>query len=355
MSNKTTVGTSESPLTQRHLHDVSAVATGLARVSRAYFDELSTASYGFVGQHTYETAPRSVTYSFSKMMVLNHISDLQVLNSNASEPCGEFVAEFVQEVSPLVADFVVLPSQPETSLAPVSAAFLLPAQSPMQHLQPLFTLNEEFRVSYDLTITQRGEVFQPDINSNLFGRRMLNFNIGHFASENGKPLPCPILFDSQGFDFALWNTVQDYWDVPYLGSKKTLIASKPETISSFSMCSALRVGDAVHPALESWKALFPTLWVFDSAKEVLKSLVNPIRNILPNLSIHPIIFISKMFARIRPSQSLSRFLVSFNGHTEKFVIDCFASLKRINQPYLLFLRRVNAVTIRPEFHRGGVV
>lgn len=281
------------------------------------------------------------------MTVAKHILDSQVFNSNSSEPASEFVTEFMKEVKPLVADFVVSPSQEEVSFILISTPLFFLIPTPLQHFEVLFSLNKEVRINHNLSIGQGSEVFNSDINPDLLGGGMLDGYFWHFTSEDSEPLPSLVAFDSQSLNLAFRNTMQNDWDVADFGSVKTLVAEKLETI--------LRVSNAPNPTLESWKTFLPASRVSDSPKEVLKRPVNPFGNILPNLRKKFWMLARKVIIEVKFPQYLAFFLISFDTQFKKFIINCLTHFKRTNQLLLLLTRRVNSITIYPEFHNGVVI
>ena len=347
MTRQAAVWAEKLPLAKRHFVDSSATAASLACVPRTYLDELSTASYGFVGQHLNESVPRSVRNGISKAMIPNHIGYSQILNSNAAEVGSELAGQLVQEVEPLVGDFVVSPCELEPCFASVSAALLLSVQPSVKQLQPLLSLDQETRIAYNLTIGKGGEAFKPNINADLLSGRVLNLNVRHFAGEDGKPLPRLVLLDGEGFDFAFWNTMQDDWDAADFGTMQSFVAQKLE--------SALRVNDAAHSAFESWKAFFLAELVFDSAKEALEGFRNPFSNIFSDLRMNLRILSRKIVVEVKLPQRLISFFIGFNIQIKKFIINSFTNLERINQPFLLLTRRVNSVTIHQQAHNEVIL
>ena len=99
---------------------------------------LSTECYLFVGQHLDELIPRSIRYTFSEPMGFEHIFDIQFLDSNSGVPYGKASALLVQKVSPLVADFNMLFSQPKSCFPPVGRTFNFLTQSSLQELDSFF-------------------------------------------------------------------------------------------------------------------------------------------------------------------------------------------------------------------------
>jgi len=78
--------------------------------------------------------------------------------------------------------------------------------------------------------------------------------------------------------------------------------------------------------------------------------MHPIRNILLRLRIYFKIFSSKMLVVIKLPQSLARLFVGLDRSFKKFIIDSLAYFKRINNPQLLFLRRIYPKPIHSQFH-----
>ena len=351
MKSEAAVGTEKASLAERHFINSSATAASPARVSWINFHDARTACYSFVFQHPYESSPASIAYTFGEMVISDHIGNLQILNSDSSKPASEFVAEFVKEVKPLVADFIVLPSQEETSLVPIPAAFLLPAQSPMQQLQSLFTFDEETGIIHSFPIGQGGEVLNADINPNSFCGRMFGGCFWHFTSEDGKPLPSLVSLNGKSFDFAFGNSVQNDWNVADFGSIKTLVADKPKPLPML-VAKCLRVSDALNSAFKTRKAFLFTLQVFHPAKETLKCFINPLRNILSHLRMNFGMFTGKMIVEIKfPYRFLSG-LIRFDTQVKKFIVNCLASVKLLEENLLLALGRIQTITITPELHSG---
>jgi len=114
--------------------------------------------------------------------------------------------------------------------------------------------------------------------------------------------------------------------------------------------ATLRKSDAIHSALESGKPFLFAGLVFDSAKEVGKSLVNSVRNILFNLRMYVGMFASKMFVVVKLPQSLSRLFICLFGNVKKLIVDCLTIFERINNSGLLFSRRINPIPIHQQAH-----
>lgn len=347
MTRKSTAGTVELPLSKRHLINSSTTTASLARPSRVDLCDTGAACYSLVLQHPYESSPRSVSNGTSQVMVFDHIGNLQVLNSDAAEMSGQSMAEFVQEVTPLVADFNVLLCQPKASLIPVMAAFLLPTESPVEQLESLLGFDQKTRIAYSFSIGQGSEVFQPNINADLLRRRMLNYWNFNFAGECGEPLPSLITLYGESFDFAFWNSVQNDWNVSYLRSMKPFVTDKFKTF--------LWVSDALNPALKAGETLFPTFRIFYPVEKVQHSLANPVRNILNDLGINTFGFSFQKLVKIVLAKRLARFLISLNAQLKKLIVNRLTTAKLFEENFLLLLGGIQAVTIHPEFHNKRYV
>ncbi len=338
MQRRRTFRTIELPLVKRHIHDNPASTTPMTTPSSLWvMQELSTASYGFVGQHISKHSPRSIAYAFSQAMIFNHVFDIKIFTSNYPISQSEASAEFVKEVSPLVGDFEMLFSKFKSCFSPIFRAFDFSTQSSLQEFQPLFTFDEESRIAYDLTSAECGKIFKPNINPNFLRGRMLDLNFWKFTTEDSKPLPNFVLLDSQSLNFSFRNAMQYYWNVSNFAEFKPFVRQEPET--------SLRKGDAVYSTFETREALFFTFGVFDSAKEVLKSFTDPIRNILLRLGMNLHVFTSKVFVKVKSAKANLPILPSIYAQCKKLIINCLTNLKRINKFYFLLSRRILSVFI----------
>jgi len=336
MQQQTTMGTRELSLTEGHINPFSTTAAPMTATSCSrILDKLSTACYGFVGQHLNESIPRSIRNAFCQPTVLNHTFDVKVFNSDDRISINEFSAKLVKEIGSLVSDSDVLPCQEQPCLSPIHRPLLLSANPSLQEFQSLFRFNQESRIVYNFSIVEGGEVFETDINTNLFFRGVFGLNIRQFAAEDGKPLSNFINLNGEGFDLASWNPMQDDRNTSYPIEPKPFVRQKLKT--------TLGKSDAVHPALKSWKTLLLAGFVFNPAKEVAKSLMNPVRDILFNLRMKFRILARERLVVIKlVERDLSK-LPRIYTQSKKLIIDCFASFKRINQSSFLFVGRIQTI------------
>ena len=96
MQRQRTIRATEMPLVKRHLNDSSASAAPLAASSGfGVLQQLATACYSFVFQHTVESSPSSIEYVFSEMMIMNHSFDVKIFTRDYTISQSEASAELV--------------------------------------------------------------------------------------------------------------------------------------------------------------------------------------------------------------------------------------------------------------------
>ena len=346
MANKTTTGAIEDSFSQRHILDIEpAIAAFVTAPScLGIFHNASTACYSFVFQEAYESSPSSITNLSCPEAIIHHTFDVQLLDSDNGIFVCDFPAQLVQEVSPLICNFDVLFVQSENSFSSVTASFLLSAQSSVQEFEFLFGFDKEVRICNLLSVGKCSKAFQSDINADLFSRRMNDFSVGQFAGEDSKPLSSFVLFDCQSLNFSFGDSVKNDWKISNLAQLQPFVGENFE--------SGLWKSYAIDSALETRKSFFFAGLVLDSAKEVLKSFVNPVRNILCDLrmnlksSFYDVVVVKFVERNIAK-------LVGIDGKSKKLIIDCLASLERINQSNFLLARRIQTIFIHLNDHRGG--
>lgn len=343
-NNKTSRAFEGSP-TQRHINILPAVIASMtASFCSWVLRNYSTACYSLVFQEVCEHSPSSIAYLSCPEAVIHHTFDVQLLNGDEVIFIDEFPAKFVQKVSPLIYNLDMLFIQPENSFSSVFRTFDFPAQSSLQELQSLFGFDEETGISYLLSIGKSSEVLQADINANLLSRGMLDFCIWQFTGEDSKPLPYFILLDGESLNLTFRNTMQDNRNASNLTQSNPPVRKKLET--------RLRKGDAVNPTFEAGKSFFFGI-LFDPSEEVLESLMHSVRDILYNLRMDFIPSFDKIVV-VKFIEACRAKFVSINRQCKKFIVNCLASLERINQSYLLLSRRIQTIFIHLNDHRGKI-
>jgi len=174
---------------------------------------------------------------------------------------------------------------------------------------------------------------------------MHKFNIRHFTSKDSKPLVNLVALDSESLDFAFRNSVENDWNATNLAQPNPFVREKLET--------RLRKGNAIHSTFETRKSFLFARLIFDSAKEVSKSFVNSIGNILLRLRMNFRIFTSKIFVEVKTTKRYFSKLVAVNRQSKKLIVNCFVILERFNDSYILLIRRIQTIFIHQlNDHRG---
>lgn len=344
MANIQTFRAFEDFPTERHIFNIEPTFAASMAASSCFkvFDELSTAIYYFVGQHLNETIPRSIIYEFGIVGTVNHAFDVQLLNSDSAVSQGNTSTELMLKVRPLVSNLVVQFGYFEPCFSPVSRAFDFSAKSSLQELESLFRFDKEFGVVKSLSIAEETEIIPAvNINTYLFSRSMLDNNVWKFTAKYSKPLSSHIMLDSQCLDFAFRDSVQDYRNTSYLAEFKPFVRKNLE--------SRLGISDTIDSALETRKSFFLAGFVFDSAKEVSKSFVDSIRDILGNLRMNRIFTFNQLVV-VKLPKSLARLFISIDRSFKEKVVYFLTSFQRINDSYFLFIRRVYAIFIHQQAH-----
>ena len=78
--------------------------------------------------------------------------------------------------------------------------------------------------------------------------------------------------------------------------------------------------------------------------------MNSVTNILSNLAMNRILAFNELVI-IKFAKCLARGFVSVYAGIKKFIIDAFTNLQRINNPFLLFARRIQPELIHQQAHK----
>lgn len=228
MANKTTTQTLEFPLTERHILDSPASTTGSACILGVNFNQLSTSFLNFVRQHLDKVAPRDIVNASCKIMIFNHISNLQFFNRNDFELFDDGEACFMKKVLPLIEDSLVNFSNFKSGFSPILTSFFLPAQSPLKSGKFLFRFSKELRIFNLSSIGKNGKTFNSNINPNMviFSFNLFNRNI--VTGENNKPSNSSS-FNCESLEFPFWNFMKDNRNISDFADKEFFIREQFET------------------------------------------------------------------------------------------------------------------------------
>ena len=336
MTNKTTLQTLELPISQRHILDVPTLGTGSACVLGINAYQLSSSFFNFVEQHLQETSPRSISDGFSEIMIFNHIFDLKFLNTNNFELLDNTERSFMQEILSLVENPLMEFSHFKSGFSSISTSFFLPTQSPLNFRKFSFTFPQEFGIFNSLSIRKDSKTFNANINSNVIICNFNTFNRNFITTENSKP-SFSSFFNTESLEFSFRNSMKNNWNIPNLTYKNSFIISE--------LKSTLRVGYGFISIqiLKSGKTNL-SFFLFNSSEEMIKSIINSLRNILLNLAMNRNIKIFCEFIQVKLGKVSLIIFVSINFGFKKFVIDETTIRNSLVQFNNLFFRRIYSVS-----------
>jgi len=250
------------------------------------------------------------------------------------------MTDLMQEVSPLVSDFQMLPSNLNTSLFFILASFDAFAQDSLQSSKFLFSVNIESGIDYTLTFVVSQELLQTDINTYLIEIGMLDIWDINFTGEYSKPLPCFVMLDSQGFDFASWQPMKNDWHAANLGYLQPFAGQEFE--SRLGIGYALDCGFKTRISCLDFYALFFQL---NSVEEIIKCFMKPIRKILHDLGMNLTSLFRKsdFYIRNKGVKVISAGKEMLFILSKKCIVDFLAYLERINDSFLLRSRGIQPV------------
>jgi hypothetical protein len=254
-----------------------------------------------------------------RKITTSHILDVKFLTTNNPIFFSQEMSNFMQEVTPLIGDFEMLPCEFDTGFLPITTSFGSFGEDSLQSCEFLFSMNVESGINNTLSSVVGEELFKTYINPNHFvGVGVFGFWNINLARKNSEPLSCLVLFYCQGFDFSFGNSVQDNWNTADSGN------FQPSLVNEFEPC--LRIGYASDSAFESGKALLPAFLFLASCEEVAESLTEPVTDILQDLGMN---FLADFgIANFQIQNEAVEIILAgcpeFFVQSEKFIIDEFA-------------------------------
>jgi len=352
MNRETAIGAIMLPDPQGFLYDSTAVGTLLTGFPGTDFNNFRTSARSLVMKFCDEVRPGCVRYTFSEMVVSEHVLNAQFFHLEFGVLGDELSGQFVQEVFPLVLDFEVSSGELESGLSPVLASSDFLADSPLKGFDSSFALSQESRVLDNDSIGKGCEVFKTDVYSN--GLTLINtaFDID-FTGKDCEPLPCTVALDSESLNLSFGNPVEDYGYAANIGAIQVVGRLEPET--------ALRISEAPETLFEARETgfdIFTGFTFLDTPEEVSISLGEPISYILEGLRVdlgEGRIFSLEGFDCVNESEFASVratfFFVDSFGISEKLVVELAADIELGEQSMPLLSRRVNPELIHSQrFH-----
>ena len=201
----------------------------------------------------------------------HRVPDVQIFLSNGCEVLYQPEREFVLKLVPLVPNTLVnLFEQPHRFAAAVGA-FLATSNLTLSTAQFRFGLLVPAAVRHRLTVRQRGERFQPNINTDFLpvGGQRLRFAL---SGETGVPLAA-LSLDGNGFNFAANRAIQFDFDLPDALNAKPIVVQ-------LDAVPVTRERDAVETAARLESRITGLLALLHPAKERLVCFVHTAKDVL---------------------------------------------------------------------------
>lgn len=284
MNFEPTARTSMHPNSKSLRNISSTVTTYLRSAIWIHTDDFATSAFCLVAKHLDELIPTGIRYRFSEMMIMDHPIDIQLFDSDETILVNETSTKFMEEIHPLVSDLFMASGNFDPCFTSVIASFDFTTKPSLQSFESSFRLDKASRVFDLCSIGEAGEPFQSNINTRLFISIRMPDSLSCIILNRKTGIPFARLhpFDSQRLDVTFDRSMHHDRNVPNFGNMNPSIGNEFEA----SMNTALWIGDAFVEFLDSGETnfnMFSLLPFFDSAKEILVSLDNPISNVLQHL------------------------------------------------------------------------
>lgn len=190
---------------QRFSDLLTATRAVLRRTIGIDFGDIETSLFSFVFQSQYEVTPCRVRNAFGKMVILDHIGNLKVLDGNKIvplvdvEPMCNLAVKFMALIHYLFVKSCKAFSHFRTSVT----SFFTLRQAALEFLQFLFRNAQVARIVNLITVRRSEKTIKSNVNPNV----SFNFNfgnIGDFDGDIGIPAAC-IAYDLKVFNLPVWD------------------------------------------------------------------------------------------------------------------------------------------------------
>lgn len=178
---------------QTFLYNLPALVTLLTGETRVHSDHTMSSTCSLGSEDVEERAPGGVYDGFRKMMVLHHVEDMQVLNSDMVIGLSVLLSNFEMMISTLTANLQVCFSNIASGFAPSTAFFLAPGQLTLLAPEYLLRRAIEARVRNGLPFRVCKEGCESNVKTNI---RMLTGGwkvlVSWFRLTDDERIPLPI-------------------------------------------------------------------------------------------------------------------------------------------------------------------
>jgi hypothetical protein len=242
---------------QTLLDDLTTLVTFLAREARVHSNHLMTSSCSLLFKDVEECAPTGVQDALSQAMVLDHVENLKLLNSNHLVLLAVLLGRFEMEITAPARNLEMGLRRATSSLAPSMTAFLASAQLTLLASQGFLRAAIVARVLNRVALTIGEKRRETDINtdSRMLARAGRMFGLWlRLTDDERVPVSIRPMHQMGGLGHALERTVHlDLERFPDLGGNmQVLVIRREPPIAAGAVLSEL---DGVPPVrfLETWK------------------------------------------------------------------------------------------------------
>ncbi len=196
---------------QTLLYDLTTFVTFLAGEARIDSYYLMTSSCSLIFKDVEECAPTGVHDALSEGMVLYHVENLKLLNSNHLILFGVLSGRLILKITALTSALEMGLSRTASSLAPSMTAFLASAQLALLASQSSLRGAIEARVLNGMTFAVSEKGFETNVNtdSRMLARHWIVLGMWLRLTDNESiPVPISAMHKMYGLGYALDGTMQ---------------------------------------------------------------------------------------------------------------------------------------------------
>ena len=170
--------------TQILFYNVTTNRTGLGCSFGIYFNYFFTSIFSFVFQYLNKLSPSSIRYTFSQMMILNHISNLKFFNYNYIVFFYKYFSNFMMKIPSLISNIFMSFSNKFFSFISSCRPFFTSTQSLLSLFQFNLRFSKIFRWINIQVITGYKKKFKTYINTNFLSSFWKNIIFNFYKKTN---------------------------------------------------------------------------------------------------------------------------------------------------------------------------
>ncbi len=173
------------------------------RIELVNLDKRSSIPCRFVFQLTHELRPANILYGLSELVVLNHVLDLQTLDTYHLVFADNLSREFVLIIPSAVYNLLVKTCDLQTGFVSILRAFFLLGFPSLCFRNLLFILRKELRIAIRMPIARYHHAFYAQVKPDHLVDNWQGLNI--FLDQQGHEVSVSTIFgDSYGGRFCIF-------------------------------------------------------------------------------------------------------------------------------------------------------